>query len=98
MTSVHVSRADAFACVQWTLGQVVCRCVCVCVCVCVSEFVRVYREREREKERERMYVTAYSVVCCCSTLQVACQGGREVLDAFLASLGNKLYTTDASDE
>lgn len=25
MTSVHVSRADAFVCVHWMLGQVVCR-------------------------------------------------------------------------
>ncbi|CAI8048545.1 Phosphatidylinositol 4-kinase alpha [Geodia barretti] len=56
LTSVHVSRADAFACVQWTLGQVV-----------------------------------------YSTLQAACEGGREVMDGFLASLGNKLYTTDAND-
>ena len=33
-----------------------------------------------------------------STLKVACEGGREVMDGFLASLGNKLYTTDANDK
>ena len=36
-----------------------------------------------------------------STLQVSCDDGGEsgeLLDAFLTSLGNKLYTTDASDK
>lgn len=32
------------------------------------------------------------------TLQVSGEGGTEMMDGFLASLGNNLYTTDANDE